>query len=58
MKTNFVTYCDEKYEQHRSVLIDMGKREFDQNHHYKPDDIEKSFYTENKKILDLPRGAL
>ena len=57
MKTNFVTYCDEKYEQHRSVLIDMGNREFDQNHHYKPDDIEKSFYIENKKILDLPRGA-
>ena len=57
MKVNFVNYSDHNYESNRQKLNQMGEREFDKVFSYSPSDIDESFYIQNKKILDLSRGA-
>jgi hypothetical protein len=56
MKINFVTYCNEDYEDNRQRITKLAEYEFDQTFPYSPEDIEQDFYVENKNILEQRRG--
>lgn len=55
----FITYSDEKLNKQRDFAVFMAKYfgKFDKSIGYKPEDIDKEFYEQNKEILSQPKGG-
>lgn len=55
----FITYSDEKFNKQRDFAVFMAKHfgKFDKSIGYKPEDIDKEFYEQNKEILSQPKGG-